>query len=211
MLHPVIEEGESLNDITVDNTYLITDASGVLDCPVISGQAVLDVLVFSDPDSLIQRITSCAKGEKPRVYIRQRSNWAWSAWYCLHNDRGNGNVLAEGVWFMSGNQTLNLVDAISNQPTGILLLFSAVDPDTGEEYDDEIQQFFVSKYAVNRYGGSTFNFPLISGDMEVVGGKLLSISDDQISGDSINTEYGITEDGRKYHNARWVLREVIGV
>ena len=210
--YSVIEENNTLNDYTTANTLIIKDLSKVFDAPINYGRGVLDVYSFneSESDDLIQRLTTAEWGEKPRVFIRQRSNYAWSAWTCIYN--GVGVVLYDNVcWLMTDNQEFDFWDPVSNQASGILLIFSAFDVETGEANDEHIKEFFISKYAVANFDGGEFTFTFSTSDMELYGNKSLYISDTSIRGHKNNNLAGTSKSGITFDNSAWVLRAIIGV
>lgn len=207
-----LDENVSLNDVTIPNTYLITDMSKIYNGPTENGRAILKVFNFiesDNPGDMTQELTVNVWGEKPKIYIRQRYNSAWSSWVCVYGD--NGPILVSGIYLMHGSQEVTLLEPVSKQASGIVLIFSGYDIDAGEFQDDNIQQFFVSKYAVNHYNGCSFNFPLTTSNFEYVGNKNITISDTTIKGHSDNANLGTGASGIKYDNRRWVLRFVVGV
>lgn len=121
---------------------------------------------------------------------------------------GDNKVLWEGDSHMDGSQTADLTEYVSEQPNGIVLVFSAyVD---GKPQNVEIHSFYVPKYAVSKWEGSGHSFRMNTVGFGYVGAKYLYINDSYIAGHDDNKKSG-TGSGITYNNARYVLRAVLGV
>lgn len=115
-------------------------------------------------------------------------------------------------YYMNGAQTASLSQKISDQPNGIILVFSLYR--NGAAEDISINSFFVSKKEVELLPGAPHTFLMaINSGLSVFGAKYLYISDDAIIGHATNATNATTaaESGIKYSNANFVLRYVIGV
>ena len=118
-------------------------------------------------------------------------------------------ILWEGAWFMQGTQTANLSEKISEQPHGIVLVFSEYASGAAQDYNFSCH--FVPKEFVSLYSGYGSSFFLNNSKLGLVGSKYLYIRDNNISGNAANIETGTGASGIKYTNNRWVLRAIIGV
>lgn len=118
-------------------------------------------------------------------------------------------ILWEGAWFMQETQTANLSEKISEQPHGIVLVFSEYASGAAQDYNFSCH--FVPKEFVSLYSGYGSSFFLNNSKLGLVGSKYLYIRDKNISGNAANIETGTGESGIKYTNNRWVLRAIIGV
>lgn len=121
-----------------------------------------------------------------------------------------GRILWSGDAYMSGSQQADLSELISDQPSGIVLVFSRYS--SGAVGDYHFNQFFVHKsfVAVHPGGGSTF-LMTTDGTFSAMAAKYLYIHDDKIVGNDVNTETGTGTCGINYENNGFVLRYVIGV
>lgn len=117
-------------------------------------------------------------------------------------------VLWSGAWYMSNDHTAYLLERVSDQPNGIVLVFSAYRGYSGAE-DYHWCTFFVPKYLVS-YQDKGFNCPLINNAFTNVACKYIYISDSQITGQEDNVSDGAAS-GISYNNRYYVLRYVIGV
>ncbi len=119
-----------------------------------------------------------------------------------------GGVLWSGSWYVSNEQTVALSRAVSEQRTGIVLVFSAwSDSGASNAY---FASFFVPKQAVAAHPGCGWTFDLSPVDKTGMS-KYLYISDRSIKGVASNTGSATSPAGLKAQNHLYVLRYVIGV
>lgn len=121
---------------------------------------------------------------------------------------GDNKVLWTGGSYMTASQTVNLSENVSEQPNGIVLVFSAYADSKPQNL--EFHSFFVPKYAVTQWEDSGHSFQMNTVGFGYVGAKYLYISDSYITGHDDNIKSG-TGSGITYNNARYVLRAVLGV
>lgn len=128
---------------------------------------------------------------------------------------GGQKVLWSGTSQMAGTDAITLLESISKQPNGIMLMFSYIDND-GNVYDQETSCFFVPKVrlTIGDINPSSFgagvNFFMggqLSNQMSI---KKLYLDDTLIRGDSENDK-DVTVSGVTCKNGAMVLRYVIGV
>ena len=117
-----------------------------------------------------------------------------------------GEDLTSGMYMTAGD-TINLVEAVSAQKHGIVLVFCIYNgtDDTNHSW----QSFFVPKQLV-ALSTSGHTFVLGSGKFTYTGTKYLYINDTSISGHDDNNLTG-SNNGITYANDKFVLRYVIGV
>lgn len=120
-------------------------------------------------------------------------------------------VLWSGGFYMNGEQTINLSDNISNQLSGIVLVFSRYDVEGGAVMNEHFCYEFVPKQIVALQEGKGSIFNLSTSNGTYTASKYLYISDSSIKGHANNTAIGTGNNGVKYNNNRFVLRYVIGV
>lgn len=118
------------------------------------------------------------------------------------------NILWSGVYYMNGNQTVTLSDLISNQASGVVLVFSRYV--NGAADDSAFNDFFIPKEIVAQKPGKGHGFIITSSNFEYIASKYLYINDGSIAGHANNTATG-TANGITYTNNAFVLRYVIGV
>ncbi len=117
-----------------------------------------------------------------------------------------GGDLSGGMYMTAGH-TATLTEKVSEQPHGIILVFSAYESASDTNYG--WQCFFVPKLLVS-VSTSGHTFELSRGKHTRKGTKYLYIYDDRIVGHDDNNLTG-TNNGITYANNKFVLRYVIGV
>jgi hypothetical protein len=125
---------------------------------------------------------------------------------------GQNKVLWSGAVYMQDGQEISLNEAISKQPSGIVLVFSRYTPGAENPINNHnFSYHFVPKIMLNYLysGGSTFN--MSTNAQELFASKYLYFTDTSIKGHANNTASGTGANGIKYSNNMFVLRYVIGV
>jgi len=119
-------------------------------------------------------------------------------------------ILWSGAYYMNDTQAITLSEAVSEQPSGIVLVFSRYSASTAQNY--HFNHFFVHKAFVAAHPGAGSQFLMTTdGSLSVVASKYLYINDTSIKGNANNSESGTAASGIIYNNAGFVLRYVIGV
>ena len=198
-----------LNTVLNPGFYVFSSTSSatIANLPI-GGSASGSVEVYREGESnqVRQVVTRCSAAYR-EVWERLYYSNAWQPWACIY--KGNGRVLWSGGYYMNANQTVTLSQKVSEQPTGIVLVFSRYSSGTAQNY--HFNHFFVHKafVAAQPGVGSQF-FMTTDGTFGVVASKYLYIGDASISGHANNEASG-TANGITYNNAGFVLRYVIGV
>lgn len=111
--------------------------------------------------------------------------------------------------------SITLIEPISEQATGIVLVFTPYNSTTGLANDEKLQSFFVSKKVVQAMPSKMHTFMLIDGgNFATVGAKSLYIADGKITGYANNSTSGGASNSTgsiKYDNTKFVLRWILGV
>lgn len=169
------------------------------------------------------------RGEDP-IYERDISRddtnaWTYGDWHRVtltpaaeskvYHTQSN---LWSGTATMNASQTITLTEGnyISDQPNGIVLVFSRWVPQSGTTpgyaEDASFHTFFVPKQQVINKPGVGYTFVMATTlAFETMAAKYLYINDATITGHDSNTTTGTGSSGIKYANNRFVLRYVIGV
>ena len=119
------------------------------------------------------------------------------------------NILWSGAMYMNENQTAYLSENISDQPHGIVLVWSAYSNGQGANWDWKFTHIPKKWLEINGDGAGVCE-TMSNNSFTAVGAKYVYISDDHIGGNANNTSNG-TNSGITYTNTHWVLRYVIGV
>lgn len=118
-------------------------------------------------------------------------------------------ILWEGGMYMTAGHTINLSEAVSAQPNGIVLTFSKYAD--GEVQDNNFNHFFVPKIFVTSMSGYGTAFTMMDINFGQICHKYLYINDTTISGHENNDATGTGTSGITYANNKYVLRYVYGV
>lgn len=184
------------------------NSSTIANLPI-GGSASGSVHVTREGEStqVRQVVTRCSASAR-EIWERLYYSSKWQPWACIY--KGEGRVLWDGVYYMSANQTATLSQKVSEQPTGIVLVFSRYSSGTAQNY--HFNHFFVHKAFVAAHPGVGSQFLMSTdGSLSVVASKYVYIHDDSIAGNANNEESGTAASGITYNNAGFVLRYVIGV
>lgn len=119
-------------------------------------------------------------------------------------------VLWSGGSHMNASQYAYLSEAISEQATGIILVFSQYNNSSQLPLNLDWHYYFVPKYVVNAHSGNYHTFNMMSLIYNNVGSKSLYIYDTYLQGIANNTATG-TNNGITYTNSNYILRYVIGI
>ena len=133
----------------------------------------------------------------------------------LYNTGNHGcKRLANGAWYMTGSQSVGLSDTVWNQAHGIVLVFSAYNPSSGQTYQFDWHTYFVPKtFFTDRESAegyvliTTF---LTNPTLNNIGTKHIRVYNNRVTGDDRNTQSG-SGSGISFKNNEWVLRYVYGV
>ena len=133
----------------------------------------------------------------------------------LYNTGNHGcKRLAQGAWYMTGSQSIGLSDTIWNQSHGIILVFSAYNPSSGQTYQFDWHTYFVPKsFYTDREsaeGYALITIFLTNPTLSNIGTKHLRVYNNKITGDDRNIQTG-SGSGISFKNNEWVLRYVYGI
>lgn len=168
-------------------------------------------LIMNDSNQLFYGYGSYANGEGDVYYDGNTVNIRSKSSVNINGrEYGENQILWSGGSYMSGSQTVTLSANISDQPNGIVIIFSRYASGAAQNY--QFSTHFIPKSQVTSHNGGGHSF-LIASDpiFSVIACKYLYISDDQITGHADNTATGTGTSGITYTNNAFVMRYVIGV
>lgn len=120
---------------------------------------------------------------------------------------GENKLLWSGAWFMDASHTATLSEKVSEQLTGIVLVWSYYTNNAAQDYG--WHTFFVPKGMVKLKNGVGYDIPLRRDKNAMFGTKYVYVNDDRIVGHANNVATG-TANNVPYQNNKWVLRYVFG-
>ena len=205
---PLLEKGTNFDDIRTPNIYnlLGTAEAEYLNCPISTGTASLEVKECGNSFQKHQILKTCSK-TNPMTYERFYYSSSWGEW--VNTSAFGGNLLWSGAMHMQESHTIALSQKISEQPNGIVLVFSEYEGGAAKDY--MFQHKFIPKYIVAAHSGVGHCIILCNNTLNVLAAKYLYISNDSIKGHANNASTGTATSGVVYTNNRFVLRYVIGV
>lgn len=206
-----LKEGQDLNEILEPGFYTIptTTISGTLVNKPFTGTSTGSLIVLREGNGLQKaQILHVASKPNGAIYERCYYSGTWGEWKTVYN--GGGKILWEGAMYMTASHKITLPEAISKQPSGIVLVFSRYDSSTSAAVEHNYNSFFVHKAFVAAKPGVGSAFRMNTVNFSVVATKYLYINDATIAGNDSNDDEG-TGNGVTYSNKGYVLRYVIGV
>ena len=206
-----LQSGQDLNDLLEPGYYAIpnTAVSGTLLNKPWAATATGGVYVFVEGDGMGKwQVAHRLSKDEGEIYERSYYQSTWGNWYRVHS--GRGKLLWTGGYYMTASHVIPLSEKVSQQQSGIVLVFSRYSG--GEAQNYHWNEFFVSKEWVRRHPGTGHSFMMTNdGLFSLMASKYLYIHDDKIGGNDVNGESGTGTSGITYNNAGFVLRYVIGV
>ncbi len=122
----------------------------------------------------------------------------------------SNKVLWTGEELMGQGTTIELDELISEQPSGIVLVFSFYNVANGTVTNYDWHSFFVPKFMATNLSSVGHHFIMSRAGFGNVADKYLRIYDNKIVGEANNTASG-TASGISFNSNYFVLRYVIGV
>lgn len=204
-----LETGQDFNSILEPGFYAVptTAISGTLVNKPYTGTSTGSLVVLREGNGIqksqIFHVASKANGE---IYERCYYSGTWGDWNTVYN--GGGKILWTGALYMTASHKITLSEPISQQPSGITLVFSRYD--NGAALEHNYNSFFVPKFLVEEKPGVGSAFRMNTVNFSMVATKYLYINNETITGNDSNDDTG-TGNGVTYNNAAYVLRYVIGI
>lgn len=124
----------------------------------------------------------------------------------IRTHKNSMKTLLSTAAYMNGNQDLTFSEPVSEQLTGIVLVWSFYST-KAEDYG--WRTFFIPKAMVQLHNGVGYDCPLSRPKSSYFGHKYVYIHDTHIVGHADNVATG-TANGVPYANNKWVLRYVFG-
>ncbi len=208
-----IPNGANLNNYKTVGTYyaneIKSDTYSVVNAPSAMGDStfVLEVLPASGGGSIIQRVTRTAYEQ---IVVTERAYYGdeWGDWHTV--SVSGMRVLWEGVYHMGSGQVANFLNGslLSEQNSGIVLVWSGYSTSGGEAADSNFQFTFVPKRHAVNHSGCGVVCTMATASFSKVGVKYVYVADDKITGHASNNTTG-SGSGITFDNTYFVLRYVL--
>lgn len=206
----ILQNGQDLNNILTAGFYVVpnTTVSGsLLNKPYTATSTGSLVVIKEGNGNQVRQIMKVCSKEDNRIYERVYYTNAWGTWKKVFN--GGSKILWSGGYYMTEGHKITLSEAVSEQVSGIVLVFSRYADGQAQNYG--FVSHFVSKEFVKAQMGIGQCFLLCSSaKFGIMACKYLYINDSTIVGHVDNSASG-TANGITYNNSAYVLRYVIGV
>lgn len=203
-----LPEAANLDNYMTPGFYVFSSTN----CPTIAGlpfsncSGSLEIYSEGDAGQIRQVVTRCTDITR-EIWERLYYSGAWHTWAAVYKG-GAGRILWSGVQWMLAAHTVTLAEPVSQQPNGIILVFSQYTD--GSADNSSFHHRVVHKNWVALHPGHAECVQLTTSDLNLFATKYLYIHDDKIVGHDNNTKGGTGASGITYTNSRFVLRYVIG-
>ena len=200
--------GVNLNNLTTPGFYVIptTPISSTITNKPYTDDAMASIRVENTGGSTLRQIVQKSTKDDGTIYERGYGSGSWGAWSVVYS--GGGKVLWTGSSVMISTDRLTFAEPLSQQQSGIVLVFSRYISGAAQDYYYSCH--FVPKQLISVTPTSTLTFIMATSKFEAIAGKYLSITDTNITGNDWNDDTG-TANGVTFANNSFALRYVIGV
>jgi hypothetical protein len=203
----------NLDDLTKPGFYAIptTTVSGTILNKPYTDTATASIEVKRTGDGKVVQILHKASKTDGTIYERGYDSSGWGAWGLVYS--GAGKVLWTGGYVMTAGQTVTLAEPLSQQQSGIVLVFSRYISNAAVDYFYSChfvpKQLVPSALSAGQTSAAT-TFMMATNKFEAIACKYLYIKDAIIGGNDANSASGASN-GVTYNNGLFALRYVIGV
>lgn len=198
----------NLNDLTSPGFYAIptTTISATVKNKPYTDSATASIEVKKTGDGSVKQILQKSTKTDGTIYERGYESGSWGSWSVVYS--GAGKILWTGSRLMTASESVTLSEAISQQQSGIVIVFSRYISSAAVDYYYSFH--FVPKQILTVVSSAGVTFSMVTSKFEAISAKYLKIADTTITGDDANNASG-TMNGVTYNNDRFALRYVIGV
>ena len=203
----------NLNDLTTPGFYVIptTAISGTITNKPYTDTATASIRVERTGEGSVKQILQKAPKADGVIFERGYDASGWGSWNIVYS--GAGKILWTGSYFMLATQTATFSEPLSQQQSGIVLVFSRYANASAQDY--QYSCHFIPKQLVTAAiaAGQTaagVALTMATSKYEYIAGKYLRVTDTGVSGDETNNVSG-TSNGITYNNGSFALRYIIGV
>ena len=203
----------NLNNLTTPGFYVIptTTISGTITNKPYTDTATASIRVERTGDGALRQILQKSTKTDGVIFERGYDSSGWGAWSIVYS--GAGKILWTGSYYMLATQTATFSEPLSQQQSGIVLVFSRYANTTAQDY--QYSCHFIPKQLVTAAtaAGQTaagVALTMATSKYEYIAGKYIRVTETGVSGDETNNVSG-TSNGITYNNGSFALRYIIGV
>ena len=204
----------NLNSLTNPGFYVIPTAeiSATVTNKPYTDTDTASIRVERTGEGAVKQILQKATKDNGVIYERgyETESDSWGAWSIVYS--GAGKILWTGSLLLTAGQTATLGEPMSQQQSGVVLVFSRY---TTTAQDYYYSCHFIPKQLVTAAtsAGQTaagVAITMATSQFDYIAGKYVRVTETGVTGDSTNNASGTTN-GITYNNGGFALRYVIGV
>ena len=203
----------NLNNLTTPGFYVIptTTISATITNKPYTDTATASIRVERTGDGMLKQILQKSTKTDGVIFERGYDSSGWGTWSIVYS--GAGKILWTGSYYMLASQTATFSEPLSQQQSGIVLIFSRYANSTAQDY--QYSCHFIPKQLVTAAlaAGQTaagVALTMATSKYEYIAGKYIRVTETGVSGDETNNAAG-TSNGIAYNNQSFALRYIIGV
>ena len=188
-----------------------TTISGTITNKPYTDTATASIRVEQTGTGMLKQIVQKSTKTDGVIFERGYDSSGWGAWSVVYS--GAGKILWTGSYYMLASQTATFSEPLSQQQSGVVLVFSRYANTTAQDY--QYSCHFIPKQLVTAAtaAGQTaagVALTMATSKYEYVAGKYIRVTETGVSGDETNNASG-TSNGITYNNGSFALRYIIGV
>lgn len=197
-----------LDDLTKPGFYAIqsTTISATIANKPYTDNATASIKVEDTGGGTVRQVLQKSTKTDGAIYERGYSSGSWGDWSLVYS--GASKVLWSGSQLMTASQSVTFNEPLSQQQSGIVLVFSRYISNEAQNYYYSCH--FVPKQLIQTTPSSSVTFTMMTAKFEYLTGKYLIITDTGLTGNDWNDDTG-TSNGITFNNGQFALRFVIGV
>ena len=204
---------QNLNNLTTPGFYVIpsTTISATITNKPYTDNATASIRVEQTGSGVVKQIVQKATKTDGVIYERGYDSSGWGAWSVVYS--GAGKILWTGSYYMLASQTATFSEPLSQQQSGIVLVFSRYANLTAQDYQYSChfipKQLVIAALAAGQTAAGVA-LTMATSKYEYIAGKYIRVTETGVTGDETNNATG-SSNGITFNNASFALRYIIGV
>ena len=203
----------NLNSLTTPGFYVIPTAtiSATVTNKPYTDTATASIKVERTGTGMVRQILQKSTKTDGAIYERGYDSSGWGAWSMVYS--GAGKILWTGSSLLTAGQTITFSEPMSQQQSGVVLVFSRYASSTAQDYQYSchfVPKLLVTAAAAAGQTATGLAVTMATSKFDYIAGKYLRVTETGVTGDETNNATGTTN-GITYNNGSFALRYVIGV
>lgn len=202
-----------LNSLTTPGFYAIptTTVSGTIKNKPYTDTATASIRVERTGTGMVKQTVQKATKTDGAIFERGYDSSGWGAWNMVYS--GAGKILWTGSSLLTAGQTATFSEPMSQQQSGVVLIFSRYTSSTAQDYYYSchfIPKLLVTAATAAGQTAAGVAITMATSKFDYIAGKFVRVTETGVTGDETNNASGTTN-GITYNNGGFALRYVIGV